>query len=70
MIKMGHNIDLSFFGICNLKCKKCKEIIDLSEIDIDCDLNTHNPFYFDLNIQCQECHENTEFNFEIKPRRR
>lgn len=63
---MGQNVDLTEFGLCNLKCKQCKELLDLTEVDIDCDLKTHNPNTFELNIQCFECHKDNEMKFEIK----
>ena len=39
---MGHNVDFGSFGMV-VKCIRCKEPLDLSEIDIDCDLTTHSP---------------------------
>ena len=61
---MGHNVDLGNFGLA-LKCKHCKEDLDLSEVDIDCDLKTHHPFEFELNIQCQECNKENEYIFDL-----
>ena len=34
MIKMGHNVDFGTLGLCNLKCQRCNEELDISEIDI------------------------------------
>jgi len=63
---MGHNVDFGTLGLCNLKCQRCNEELDISEIDIDCDLTSHNPFCFDLDIQCYECEKDNLFKFEIK----
>ena len=63
---MGHNIDLSGFGLCSIRCEKCGKDLDLSEIDIDCDLTTHQPMNFDLSLQCYECEHNNEKTFSIK----
>ena len=63
---MGHNVDLGCFGMCAIRCKKCGKDLDLSEVDIDCDLTTHNPMTFELGLQCYECEENNEIKFSIK----
>ena len=58
---MGRNIDLGEFGMCAIRCEKCGKDLDISELDIDCDLKSHNPMCFDLSIDCQECdHENNK----------
>jgi len=62
---MGHNVDLGFFGMCAIRCKNCGKDLDLSEIDIESDLSTHNPMGFELNIQCQECEFENEIKFRI-----
>ncbi len=48
---MGHNVDLGVFGIV-LRCQRCKKDLDLSEVDIDCDVLSHSPMNFELSIQC------------------
>ena len=63
---MGNNIELGIFGMCSIRCKSCGKDLDLSEVDIDCDVNSHHPMSFELNIQCYECGENNEIEFEIK----
>jgi len=58
---MGHNVDMREFGIVELKCSKCHSELneEISELDIDCDLKTHNPNCFELTIVCFNCeHEN------------
>ena len=62
---MGRNIDLTEFGMCAIRCKKCGKDLDLSEVDIDCDLSTHNPMGFNLSLQCYECEEDNEIKFKI-----
>ena len=62
---MGHNVDLGSFGMCAIRCKKCGKDLDLSEVDIDCDLTTHHPMSFELNLQCYECEEDNEIKFSI-----
>jgi hypothetical protein len=62
---MGHNVDLSNFGMCAIRCQQCGAELDLSEVDIDCDLKTHNPMVFELNLQCTECEEENHFKFKI-----
>ena len=63
---MGHNVDLGNFGMCAIRCKKCGKDLDLSEVDIDCDLKTHNPMTFELSLYCMKCEEESEIKFEIK----
>ena len=65
---MGHNVDLGVFGMCSIRCKGCGRDLDLSEVDIDCDINTHNPMGFELNIQCtsEDCETKNEIRFSIK----
>ena len=62
---MGHNVDLGAFGLCNLKCQRCKEELDLSEVDIDCDVHTHHPMQFEMELQCSNCQETNKFVFDI-----
>ena len=62
---MGHNIDLTRFGMCAIRCKKCGKDLDLSEVDIDCDLSTHNSMCFELSLQCYDCEKNNEIKFRI-----
>ena len=62
---MGHNVDLGVFGMCAIRCSKCGKDLDLEEVDIDCDLQTHNPMTFELSLQCFECEENNEIKFRI-----
>jgi hypothetical protein len=64
---MGHNVDLGMFGM-TLDCQRCKKTLDLTEVDIDCDLKTHNPMCFELSVQCYECEYENNFKFEIKAR--
>lgn len=64
-IKMGHNVDLGVFGMCAIRCKNCGRELDISEIDIDCDVTTHKPMEFGLSCDCTECEENSEFKFRI-----
>lgn len=61
---MGHNVDLGVFGI-TLNCKTCKKPLDISEVDIDCDITTHHPMQFTLSIQCLECEKENEFILDI-----
>jgi len=65
---MGHNVDMRDFGICNLKCINCGSELDdeLSELDIDCDLSTHNPNCFELSISCFNCEFENTIKFELK----
>jgi len=63
--KMGHNVDLGFFGMSAIRCKKCGKDLDLSEVDIDCDLSTHNPMTFELDLPCYECEEQNNIKFKI-----
>ena len=63
---MGHNVDLTEFGMCSIRCKECGKDLDLTEVDIDCDLNSHNPMCFELSLQCYECEEENEIKFIIK----
>lgn len=62
---MGHNVDLGFFGMCSIRCKNCGTDLDLSEVDIDCDLTTHNPMCFELDLQCSDCDTDNHFKFKI-----
>ena len=62
---MGHNVDLGTFGMCAIRCKKCGKDLELDEVDIDCDLTTHNPMCFELNLQCFECEHENEIKFKI-----
>ena len=62
---MGHNVDLGVFGMCAIRCKKCGKDLDLSEVDIDCDVQTHNPMTFELFLRCYECAEENEIKFRI-----
>ena len=62
---MGHNVDFGLLGMCAIRCKKCGKELDISEVDIDCDLGTHNPMSFELSLQCYECEEENEFKFNI-----
>ena len=62
---MGHNVDLGVFGMCAIRCTKCGRDLDLSEVDIDCDVSTHKPMEFELHLQCFECDNNDEFKFRI-----
>lgn len=66
---MGHNVDLTEFGLKHLKCRHCMQALDLTEVDIDCDIKSNENKYFTLNTQCQECHENSEYEFEITLKR-
>jgi len=63
---MGHNIDLTEFGMCAIRCKTCGKDLDLTEVDIDCDLKTHNPMCFELNLYCYECEADNNIKFSIK----
>ena len=63
---MGRNIDMSEFGMCSIRCKACGKDLDISEVDIDSDLKTHNPMCFELNLPCFECEEQNEIKFSIK----
>lgn len=62
---MGHNIDLTEFGLCAIRCKSCGKDLDLSEVDIDCDLHTNQPMCFRLDLQCYECEEENEIRFRV-----
>ena len=62
---MGRNIDLSEFGLCSIRCKKGGKDLDLSEVDIDCDLKSRHPMSFDLDLQCYECDEENNLIFKI-----
>ena len=61
---MGHNVDLGMFGMCAIRCKHCGKDLDLSEVDIDCDLKTHHPMSFELNLDC-DCGKESNFTFRI-----
>ncbi len=62
---MGRNIDFEEFGLTAIRCKKCGKDLDLSEVDIDCDLSTHNPMSFELSLQCYECEEENKIKFRV-----
>ena len=62
---MGNNIDFARLGMNSIRCKKCGIDLDLEEVDIDCDLQTHNPMTFELSLHCFECEENNEIKFRI-----
>jgi len=62
---MGHNVDFGLLGLCAIRCKNCGKDLDISEVDIDCDLTTHNPMSFELSLQCCECEEENEIKFKI-----
>ena len=62
---MGHNIDLTEFGMCAIRCKKCGKDLDLTEVDVDCDLKSRNPMSFELSLQCFECEEDNDIDFRI-----
>ena len=62
---MGNNIDFARLGMNSIRCNKCGKDLDLEEVDIDCDLKTHNPMTFELSLQCFECEENNEIKFRI-----
>ena len=62
---MGHNVDLRLFGMCAIRCKNCGKDLDLSEVDIDCDVKTHHPMEFKLNLQCYDCDKESEYIFRI-----
>jgi hypothetical protein len=62
---MGRNVDLGVFGMCAIRCKNCGKDLDISEVDIDCDVTTHKPMEFELHCQCVECEEDSEFTFRI-----
>lgn len=62
---MGHNVDLTEFGMCAIRCKGCGKDLDLSEVDIDCELKSNNPMTFELNLQCYGCDKENELRFRI-----
>lgn len=62
---MGHNVDLTEFGITHLKCRYCFHELDLTELDIDCDLRSKVPKKFTITPQCHHCHENPEYTFKL-----
>ena len=63
---MGHNIDLREFGLTGLKCCCGNDLNEeISELDMDCDLSSHNPMCFEIEIQCFNCEKETEFKFEL-----
>jgi hypothetical protein len=64
---MGHNVDMREFGIAGLKCSKCNSEIDdeISELDIDCDLKTHNPNCFELTISCFNCEYENHVKYKL-----
>ena len=49
-----------------IRCKTCGKDLDLTEVDIDCDLKTHNPMCFELKIYCYECEADNNIKFSIK----
>jgi len=63
---MGHNVDLSMFGITNLNCQRCNKPLDLEEVDIDCDIKVLDVFKFELNTQCYKCDHQNEFVFGME----
>lgn len=63
--RMGHNIDLGMFGMNAIRCKSCGKDLDLSEVDIDCDLKTYHPMQFELSLDCFGCGKKNEFQFRI-----
>ena len=63
---MGHNVSLYSFGMCSIRCEKCGHDLDLDEVDIDCDLGTHNPMTFELSLQCTDCEHENNKKFFIK----
>ena len=62
---MGHNVDLGCFGMCAIRCKNCGKDLDLYDVDVDCDLKTHNPMCFELSLQCYDCEKGNKFKFRI-----
>jgi hypothetical protein len=62
---MGHNVDFRGFGIFNIKCKTCGKEFDLSDVDIDCDLATHSPMCFELDLYCDNCNDCKTIKFKI-----
>jgi len=64
--KMGQNVNLTQFGMCAIRCKKCGKDLDLSEVDIDCDMNTNESMTFELNLNCYECEEQTENEIKFR----
>ena len=62
---MGCKVDFRVLGMCSIRCDNCGADLDLSEIDIDCDINTHNPMCFELSLQCVECESENDIKFKI-----
>jgi hypothetical protein len=62
---MGHNVDLGMFGMCAIRCQNCGNDLDISEVDIDCDVKSRNPMQFELSLYCSECEEKSDFTFRI-----
>jgi len=62
---MGHNVDLGFFGMQDIACRTCKTVIDISEVDIDCDLHSNTTMRFHLNLMCENCEKENQFSFKI-----
>ena len=62
---MGHNVDLGMFGMCSIRCKSCGSDLELEEVDIDCDIKTHHPMTFELNLTCTKCENENYFKFKI-----
>ena len=61
---MGHNIDLTEFGMCAIRCS-CGAELDLTEVDMDCDIKSNNPMKFKLSYQCSDCDKEGEIKFRI-----
>lgn len=61
---MGKNIDLNEFGM-NVNCPVCKNGIDVSEVDMDCDISPMGSMCFELKVQCPRCEKNSEILFDI-----
>jgi len=66
---MGRNIDLREFGLCAIRCRQCGKDLDLSEVDIDCDLKSRHPMSFTLSLTCYECEHENEIEFFIKEKK-
>lgn len=62
---MGHNVDLTGFGMCSIRCVRCGKDLDLSEVDIDCDLTSHCSMSFELSLQCYKCQKENIKKFRI-----
>lgn len=63
---MGHNVDLTYIGLQSVKCNRCGKNIDISEVDIDCDITPlAGEDGFMLNTQCNHCGHNHEATYMI-----